>query len=150
MIQRIQSVYLLIATGLLIWASIGTFFVLDNQVVLNGFFAGYSQAHKFFTTLPLNILLWLGAAISFITIFLFKNRILQMRLTTFTILLLLGFYVLLIYYRFSGINRYIHVTSSLLNYHAILPAISGILIFMAGRAIKKDEELVRSADRFRD
>ncbi len=151
MIQRIQSLYLLIATVLLIVASFMPFFTLNNgDLVIDGFYFHSSTGENIFSTITMNIILWLGALLSFITIFLFKNRIVQMRITTYTIIILLGFYLLLIYYRFMAVPSIEKIISSKMEIASLFPVIGAILIYMANRAIKKDEEKVRSMDRFRD
>ena len=149
MIQRIQSFYLLVAAVLLGVASVNEFFVLNQGLVIIDGFNIYKDADVVFSTLPLNIILWIGAALSVVTIFLYKNRILQMRLTTYTIIILLGFYLLLIYYRYFGITKYVMVTDSRMTLYSLFPVIAAIFVYMANRAIKKDEEKVRSMDRFR-
>jgi len=150
MIQRIQTLYLLIAAGIILWASFKPVMTInESQVVIDGFKAAYSSGEKIFSTLPLNIILWLAAAISFITIFLFKNRILQMRLTNFTILILIGYYILIAYYRYKGITKFVDVEITKYTLFILFPLIGAILVYMANRAIKRDEELVRSTERFR-
>ncbi len=151
MIQRIQSFYLLVAVVLLIWASFKVFFILNGgAIVLDGFTAHYGDGQKIFSTLPLNIILWLSALLSFIAIFLFKNRILQMRLTTYVVIILLGYYLLLVFYRYYGFKKIAEITSSQMSIYAVFPVIAAIFVYLANRAIKKDEEKVRSMDRFRD
>jgi len=151
MIQRIQSLYLLIAAVLLTVASFFPFYTFNaGQVVMDGFSVHSSEGIKIFSTVPLNIINWLAALLSLIIIFLYKNRILQMRLTTYTIIILLGFYLLLIYYRFSALPKIETITQSKLEIYSLFPVISAILLYMAARAIKKDEDKIRSMDRFRD
>ncbi len=151
MIQRIQSFYLLVASVLLVVASLKEFFILNGgSIVVDGFTAQVAGGDKLFSTLPLNIILWLGALLSFVTIFLFKNRILQMRLTTYTVIILLGFYLLLIYYRYFAFKSFnLEITQSQMTLYALFPVIAAIFVYIANRAIKKDEEKVRSMDRFR-
>jgi len=151
MIQRIQTLYLLIAIVMLILASFFPLYTFNNgQVVMNGFYVSSVQGTKILSTITLNIINWLAALISFISIFLYKHRILQMRLITYTIIILLGFYFMLIYYRFSVLPKIEQITYSKLEIFALFPVISAILLYMAAKAIKKDEEKIRSMDRFRD
>ena len=151
MIQRIQTLYLLIAIVMLILASFFPLYTFNNgQVVMNGFYVSSVQGTKILSTITLNIINWLAALISFISIFLYKHRILQIRLITYTIIILLGFYFMLIYYRFSVLPKIEQITYSKLEIFALFPVISAILLYMAAKAIKKDEEKIRSMDRFRD
>ncbi|MFH2143632.1 MAG: DUF4293 domain-containing protein, partial [Bacteroidota bacterium] len=81
------------------------------------------------------------------SVFLFKNRKLQMRVCTYSILLIIGFYGLMSFYFFKLINNLevvIHYS-----FTSVLPMIAIVFIFMALRAIKKDEKLIKSVDRLR-
>ena len=94
MIQRIQSVYLLLITILLVVAMcmpIGQFIEADNitahifkplGVTLA---SGETQA-----TWGLFGILLLTAIINFLTIFLYRNRMLQVRMTIFSMLMLVA------------------------------------------------------------
>jgi len=96
------------------------------------------------------LLLILNCVIGFfalIAIFLYKNRNLQIRLCNLAMLITCGFIGLLIFAAdsiSSGMNQVIHYS-----FGTYLPMLEVILFFLAARQIKKDEELVRSADRLR-
>jgi len=93
-----------------------------------------------------------ASVMSLVTIFLYKNRKLQITLSKLNLLLYLGVIFVVFY---TGDNALNHIRTlgleGELSYKlgAVLPLISVILIFLASRAIKKDEDLVRSADRIR-
>lgn len=136
MIQRIQSVYLLLAAGV----SGGLSFILpygfDAQGV--GLFAN--------TDYLLLSLFVVSAILSLLTIFLFKNRQLQFVLGRINILLnfiLLGVFV----YWSPTISGETFVSEKGIG--MMIPIISIVLLVMANRAIKKDENLVKSVDRLR-
>ena len=151
MIQRIQTLYLFIAAVLLVVASFFPFYTFnDGQIIMDGFSLHSASGQEMFSTIPLNIINWLAALLALITIFLFKKRILQMRLATYTIIILLGFYLLLIYYRFYALPKIETITYSKLEIYSLFPVISAILIYMAARAIRRDEQKIRAMDRFRD
>jgi hypothetical protein len=80
-------------------------------------------------------------------IFLFRKRALQMRLCTFCIILLVGWYVALVAF------AYIMGDGLVGEYRpevwAAIPAINAILLYLAFRGILHDEMLVRSLDRLR-
>ena len=97
--------------------------------------------------IPLTILLVVIVLLLIITIFSYKNRILQMRLSVFSILLMLGSLGLIYFYALHGQGK-IHGEFFYL-YPVIFPVVSTILAFLAFRGVKKDEELVRSYDRIR-
>lgn len=82
--------------------------------------------------------------LSFFVIFQFKKRILQYKLTYIIVVLniiIVGMFFLLSFFNDS---REIKVT-----FGALLPLLGAIFAFFAAYFIKKDEELVRSADRLR-
>lgn len=141
MIQRIQSVWLLLAA--LIMAAI-FYFPLYK-------FSGTSK-------LPLTVgedflaIVLAGASIllSLIAIFLFKNRKNQKGLIWINILLCISLQAWLI----MSVNKKTSVAelTNVAGYYWIglfLPLISLILLFMAKGGINKDEKLVKSLDRLR-
>jgi hypothetical protein len=82
-----------------------------------------------------------------VTIFKFKNRILQMKLAIINIVVVFILGALIFYNAWSGSK--LLSGDSYLTLYFIFPFIAVILIYMAYRAIKKDELLVRSIDRIR-
>lgn len=137
MIQRIQTLYMLlvaaIAGGLTSVFNLYTIengpevFAIDDPIYL-GLFA-------------------VSAVLAIITIFLYKNRKLQFVLNRFNImihLILLGIFV----YRMLNLSGEVEKISEK-GIGIILPIISIVLLVLANRAIKKDEDLVKSVDRLR-
>ncbi len=135
MIQRIQTVYMLLAgiasillaAVLTLWHTPeGTFVALDNPVY--AFFAGISG----------------GMLIA--NIFNFKKRKLQVVLNRVVLvfcLVLAGFTI----YEYVTLVKSEEATGPGIG--LAIPLVTIILVVMANKAITKDEELVRSADRFR-
>ena len=154
MIQRIQTVYLLIAEILIgalffvpfaeIAGKEGSIYRFDIKGI---YLEGAQKAEVIFSSLPLVILWAVCLILIMVTIFLYKNRVLQMKLTTINIFLLLGLCGLIYYYAWSGANALAGAYS--LTIYLVFPVIAGILVYLAGRAINKDELLVRSIDRIR-
>ena len=154
MIQRIQTIYLLIAEIL-----IGTLFFVPFAKIaakeggiyrfdINGvIYEGVQRPETLSNSLPLIILCAVSLTIVLITIFLYKNRMLQMRLCTINIFVLLGLGSLIYYY----VSESAKLLSGIYSFTIFLlfPLIAAILIYLAIRAIKKDEMLVRSIDRIR-
>ena len=97
--------------------------------------------------IPLTILLVVIELLLLITIFSYKNRILQMRLSIFSILLMLGSLGLIYFYSLHGQGKIGGEIFYL--YPVIFPVVSAIITFLAFKGVKKDEELVRSYDRIR-
>ena len=143
MIQRIQSIYLLIATlvsgGLIfvfnLWSN------LKEQIFVLDLFTRESFLLKI---IPLLFLL--SAIISFLDIFLFKNRKLQFVFGRLVILINLFLLGLLIYVSLTLPGE---ISISKKGIGMFLPILVVLLIVLANKAIKKDEDLVKSVDRLR-
>jgi hypothetical protein len=154
MIQRIQTVYLLIAEiliGALFFVPFAEIAGKEGSIYrfdIKGIYLESAQkAEIIFSSLPL-VILWVVCLILILTtVFLYKNRILQMKLSTINIFLLLGFCGLIYYYAWSGAKALAGVYS--LTIYLVFPVIAAILVYLASRAINKDELLVRSIDRIR-
>ena len=154
MIQRIQTVYLLIAEILIgalffvpfaeIAGKEGSIYRFDIKGI---YLEGVQKSEIIYSSLPL-VLLWaVSLILILVTIFLYKNRVLQMRISTINIFILLGLGGLIFYYVRSGAKLLMGVYS--LTIYLVFPVIAAILIYLAIRAISKDELLVRSIDRIR-
>ena len=136
MIQRIQSIYLLFAAGV----SAGLIFVFHLWTRTNDVLVYAKDEYLYLG-------LFLGSALlSLISIFCFKNRKLQFVLGRLNIILnfiLLGFFVyqLLIPPGESQISEK--------GVGIFIPILSIVLLVLANKAIKKDEDLVKSVDRLR-
>lgn len=152
MIQRIQSVYLIVATILLgsIFAyPLAELLGAEGQLFIYSF-NGLSLENEngmYLLTVPPIILLVISACISFISIFLYKKRVLQMRLNSLNIFLLIGYLGLNYYY----IQNFSKQLNGIVSYQiaAIFPFVAAVLTYLAIRAIAKDEALIRSMDRIR-
>ena len=152
MIQRIQSLYLLAVAALMIAATFTPLAYFVGGVEEYKLFAfSLKSAEVTHSTIYMGIIVALSAIVPTVTIFLFKNRMLQIRLCAVELVLLLGSQVFMaIYYYLS--NRMF----SQFEYHAqgihiaiIFPLVAIILDYLALRAIFRDEMLVRSLDRIR-
>lgn len=136
MIQRIQTIYLLLSTAV----SAGLIFVLH-------LWTNNNDVPVFAKDEYLYLGLFLGSAfLSLISIFSFKNRKFQFVLGRLNIILnfiLLGFFVyqLLMPPGESNISEK--------GVGIFIPILSIVLLVLANKAIKKDEDLVKSVDRLR-
>lgn len=154
MIQRIQTVYLLLAVvamALLFAFKIAEVSTDTGVAVLTAYGATANG-----DALALEILVlppWIFTAL--ITVVLaaciasFKNRKRQMVLGRLSYLLILGFLVYL-YFAADSMADALKTTDAI-RYGAgiYLPVAAIAFVFLANRAIKKDEDLVRSLDRLR-
>lgn len=136
MIQRIQTIYLLISAGI----SAGLIFVFHlwktNEDVLV-----YAQDNVFYLGLFL-----LSAILSLTSIFRYKNRKSQFVLGRLNIILnfiLLGIFV------YQSLNLSGETEVSEKGIGVLLPVFSIVFLVLANKAIKRDEDLVKSVDRLR-
>ncbi len=136
MLQRIQTIYLLCAAGI----SAGLIFVFHLWITNEGIQVFAKDDMLYFG-------LFLGSAIlSLITIFMFKNRKSQFvvgRLNIILNFILLGFFV------YQSLNISGETAVSEKGIGMLLPIVSIVFLALANKAIKKDEDLVKSVDRLR-
>lgn len=147
MIQRIQSIWLLLAA----LAAISLLFIpiiglagTEGYFTLNG--AGLkNEALGANTNYPLLISTVAAALISVANIFNYRNRKLQMRLIWINILLLigLGLWMFLLGKSVNGLK-----TLDIEEGVFVIP-VAIILLFLALKGVNNDEKLIRSADRLR-
>jgi len=141
MLQRSQSIWLLLAA------------VCGFLTLKFPFFSG----HKLNSTIPVEYLSALGSSIgniiililtvaisvaALISIFLYKNRKLQLRIVVIS--LIVSLLTIFLYYRET--KNFVDGTYS---FTAILSLIIPIFLLLAARGIYKDEKLVKSMDRLR-
>ncbi|HAQ17846.1 MAG TPA: DUF4293 domain-containing protein [Prolixibacteraceae bacterium] len=147
MIQRIQTLYLLISAILIAILIVLPFAeILSNGVIYQFNMKGVllDGVLKKSGTL-LSILTGTGLALHGYAILSFRNRTRQIRVIVFAILLLIG--VVGMFYYFT----YFSFSGSKISFKmgAVFPVVAIILDYLAIRGIKKDEALIRSIDRIR-
>ncbi len=152
MIQRIQSLYLLVAAALMsltLFMPIATFVVDGHTFELSAFALGCGEVSQ--STLWMGVMLVMATLLPLVVIFLFKRRTLQVRLCAVEIVLLLGSLVMigLYYWLTSRLFENLVVEHRQFGWGAPMPLVSLVLTALASRAIFKDEVLVRSLDRIR-
>jgi peptidoglycan/LPS O-acetylase OafA/YrhL len=156
MIQRIQTVYLLIISVLMIvllflplaTVQVGETFYSFNAAGLYTMLA--EEPELVFPAWGLFILTAAIAILALVIIFLFKRRILQIRMCVFNALLMIGFYALfaIILWKVkegAGLDAFSFTGQIGLTF----PFICIILDYLAIRNIGADEALVRSLERLR-
>lgn len=161
MIQRVQSIFLLIAIIIpivLIFLPLGYLTTDAAQYVYNSISLkenipdGASVIRLYY----LAFCLFLTSVLAGVALFSYKNRVKQMQIVSFTMIVFLITLMLIlwicpdiIFKKFFGARMedftFIFNTVPLI----IMIIIEAVCLFMANRFIKKDEELVRSADRLR-
>lgn len=151
MIQRIQTLFLLISgvlMALMPFVDLTKVITPEMMYTMDGM--GFSDSLGELSQ-PTWILFALGAAVallSFVAIFMYKNRVAQARVTMFNLILKLGYLVLVVLIARQFTHNHpgasMHVTIWL-----ALPAIAAIFDYLAHRNIMVDERLVRTMDRLR-
>ncbi len=136
MLQRIQTIYLLLAAI----TSAGLIFVLHLWVTNNDVVV-YAKDNMLFLGFFLA-----SAMLSIVSIFKYKNRKSQFMLGRLNMILnfiLLGFFV------YQSLNISGETAVSEKGIGMFLPIVSIVFLALANKAIKKDEDLVKSVDRLR-
>ncbi len=152
MIQRIQTVYLLlsvVAVAVCLALPLGHYTTEAHQMVAtltNLCIKAAADGSRAFTPWALGALLIIEGMLSLTAIFLFRRRALQMRVCSLCILLLVGYYVVL---AVAALRLGTDGGSFRPTLTAGLPLVAMVLDYMAFRAILRDEMLVRSLDRIR-
>lgn len=151
MIQRIQSLYMLASTILgvvCLSLPLGKFFNEFGEQVSTLYNLWLHTCDKdaySFAPWALFALLLLVTVLTFLNIFLFRQRALQMRILVFCIILIVGYYAWLAVFAFVS-NGTLSFKPSVT---AALPFVCIVLDYLAFRGILKDEMLIRSLDRLR-
>jgi len=147
MIQRIQTVYLFISALLIASLMKLKFADLSVNNELYTFIAKgiYSGEELIFNGLAIFIFIPIIALLHFLVIFIYKKRILQIRILVFSMLLLLGLFGLFFYFTYAGFTG----AQVAFKIPVVFPIVAAILDFLAIRAIGKDEALIRSLNRIR-
>lgn len=158
MVQRIQTLYLAVVA---IACILMFFFPLAN------FYDEFQGNYKFFIygirsmdpepkvmfspyfTIPLIVIVIASFIFSVSTILLFKNRPLQIRLCAFNVLSNIVLIMVIFFFYATKIKSLTMIEPDY-NYAGMaLPLVSLLLVVLAQKAIRKDDALVRSADRLR-
>jgi len=109
----------------------------------------------FIKTWPLMVLTLLSIAITLVSIFIYKKRTTQMKVVAVGFLLcVVDIFLIFIW----AVDKYIKAVTTpmactdIQTHYALgafLPIVAAVLLFLAQRSIKSDEEKVRAADRLR-
>lgn len=155
MIQRIQSVFLLLIVLISLLLFKGNFLVFTENtgfvinVTFNGIFRdtngqGIVMIERL---LPLSVLIVLIPVLSLVTIFFFKKRVIQLWLSKVLIGLLSMFILVSCFYIYLIVSKY--SGQIIPGIKMVIPLVLLILSILAFRGIRKDDELVKSYDRLR-
>jgi hypothetical protein len=135
MIQRIQSFWLLLA-------SVCAFLTFKFPYYIGTDPKGIASSLNATSSVPLFIATLVVGLIAFFTIFLFKQRVLQLRFCALGILV----EAVLMYLYYHEIQTY---TAGAPTLWSILHSIILISFILAGRGINKDEKLIKGSSKLR-
>jgi len=150
MLQRIQTLFLLLASVCMLVATVtplASFFYNGDPVVFEAM-GMYRSGDLESSTWALFAIGAISALLPIVTVLLYKTRILQIRISIFNIFLMVGFYLYFGFLIFN-INPEAGLQFQKIGIGAIMPVIAIILTYLAIRRIGADEILVRSFHRLR-
>jgi hypothetical protein len=154
MIQRVQSIYLLLTSVLSAWFVSGKMIMFSGEDGSKIFVAlkntgiisnkdGLIQS----STIILGLLFLIAGLLSLIAIFLYSRRKLQLILTRIVFLLIAAGIMTGIYYSIAISREYGFGLE--VGYNLFLPPVMLLSVYLARKGIKKDDELIKSYDRLR-
>lgn len=154
MIQRIQTIYLLIAAFL-----VGSLFFVPFAELANGmggiyrfdikgfYLIGAQNSELIFSSLPIAVVGIISILFIIATIFQYNKRARQITFSKLNILILLTLSGLISYYAWRCVQLIAGSFSPKI--YLVFPLIAIILIYLAIKGIIKDERLLKSMDRIR-
>ncbi len=147
MIQRIQTVYILISAILigLLFALPFAEMALNNQVFLFDYRGITSNGEIQESGVAIATFIGIILALHIFILISYKKRIRQIRLLVFSIILLLGLFGMFYFFTYYSFKD----ASVSFKIPVAFPLVALILDYLAIRAIGKDEALIRSIDRIR-
>ena len=157
MIQRIQTIYLLIVAATMavtLFCPLALIAVDGHQITLSAFSIADADGVLSHTTAWLGAILAVATVLPLVTVFLYKNRQLQIRLCGVECVLLVGALLLVGAFTYAvcqNIFAEFDITWSniVFKFAALMPVVGIVLTPIAMKAILRDELLVRSLDRIR-
>ena len=154
MIQRIQTLYLLaivVLSCLAFFLPTASFYILESDIPFKLNYQGIEGVDNM-NTWSLKIISGIIPIIALVTIFLFKQRATQIRLSITNMFLMLGWYVIFFMTVIQSANTMSAEWSDVRwipNVPASFPLVCIILNWLAIRAIGKDIALLKSLNRLR-
>lgn len=125
--------------------SSGTEITMNFNGIRESSVAGNPQMIR--NLIPLSVIILIICILSFIAIFLFKKRKIQLKLTVSVILLAILFIGLMSFYAFWTTGKY--QAKLVPGFKMFIPLLMLVFGILAYRGIRKDENLVKSYDRLR-
>jgi hypothetical protein len=152
MLQRSQTLYLLgilVLSILMFTGPMARYVVEGGELALKHSGVYGPEGEKMdLATWPMTLLFVAVSVLSLFSILSYRNRIRQMRLCIFLILLCVGMSGIMFYYTWIVGSKF-ESTQTLYLWRFILPPICIIMFYLAFRRIRRDELLVKAFDRIR-
>ena len=155
MIQRIHTLYLLLATAMMsltLFLPLAMIVYGGNELVLKAFTVSGVEGIGMPLSIYLGLILAATTALLLVIIFMFKKRLAQIRLCVSAIVLLLGSaaIIALYCYRLCSLLAELNYDKIItIGFASLMPIVAIIPVVLAIRGIARDEALVRSLDRIR-
>jgi hypothetical protein len=152
MLQRSQSLYLLFVFIFAILLFTGPLAFVTQEI--GGVYLKHSGVFDLdgenmgVSTWPLSVMIGLSVLGSILAFLSYMNRPRQMRLTLFLMFFNVGF-IGIAYYYVSYIMHNFEGVQFVFQWRVVVPLIMLVLLVLAFRGIRKDELLVKAADRIR-
>ena len=150
MIQRIQTIFMSIVLclwGIMQFLNLCSLFKGYDICTMNVW--SIKGAKDSISTWPIGVISVCCILLSIGAILAYKNRILQIRLNIGSILLCIGFYILVAFYILLLKNKIGDDLQITFHISLIIPFVNMVLSYLAIRYIGKDEALIRSLDHLR-
>ena len=152
MIQRIQTLYLLLAAAMMsltLFLPLATIVYGGNELILKAFTLNGLEGVEGTLPVYLGAFLAVTTALLLVIIFIYKKRLVQIRLCVSAIVLLLGSATLIGLYCYRLCDILAGDLVFTLGIASLMPVVAIIPVILAIRGIARDEALVRSLDRIR-
>jgi hypothetical protein len=149
--QRIQTVYLIIAILINVSLFMLDFAVIKIDAASQAFGMYGLEGEGSYSTVILAVLATVNILLSLIVIFLFKKRQLQVKLSQLNLFTQAAFVAAIFFLidegsKSLGLNDNLIIDYSIGTFLSLIPM---LFIYLGIRGIKKDEALIRAADRIR-
>ena len=152
MIQRLQSIFLFLAATMMSLLFVGPmpFVSIDKSLPVDH--GAVALADGILSTqdhMGILVTVILAIVLPMLALFLYKNRPLQMRLGKISIAIVLIAIALTLIFGWQDAQQIPDDIQMSIDFGYIMPVLSIVFLVLALKYIKKDEKLVRSADRLR-
>lgn len=157
MIQRIQTVYLIIGSVAMFLSFVFPIVVFEGMSGLDHVLSALSfaredgESHKLLNHIPYMILASLAGGVLLANVLLYKNLNLQRQIGRLLYLLLIASIGTMFWLIFSNMSSLESLDLKTDFYHVgfYLPFVALIMNFMANRGMRRDQNLLKSLDRLR-